>query len=46
VAAGSEGKEEIVDNLLNVGGANPKVKEDICGWEELQEQIKSDLEAA
>jgi len=42
----SEGEEETIDDLLDAGGAEPKVMEDIQGWQELREQIKSDLELA
>lgn len=32
-----------MDNFVDVGGADPKVDEDIRGWMELREQIRSDL---
>jgi len=42
----SEGEEDMIDNLLDAGGAEPKPSEDIREWCELREQIKSDLELA
>ena len=43
---GSDNKEDDIDNAIEASGSQPKAKEEICGWEELQEQIKSDLEEA
>ena len=39
----SEREEDDLDNFMDAGGSEPKAKEDICSWEELQEQLKSDL---
>ena len=43
---GSDNKEDNIDNVMEVSGSQLKAKEEICRWEELQEQIKSDLEEA
>jgi len=43
---GSDNEEDDIDNAMEVSGSQPKAKEEIRGWEELQEQIKSDLEEA
>src|SRR6266851_1842162 len=40
----SEREEEDMDNFMDASGSDPKVKEDIHLWEELQEQLKSDLQ--
>ena len=32
-----------MDNFMDAGGSEPKAKEDIRSWEELREQLKSDL---
>jgi len=42
----SEGKEDMIDNLLDAEGAEPRLGKDIRKWHKLQEQIKSDLELA
>jgi hypothetical protein len=43
----SEGEEDDIDYLLNATGSEPKGKEEVCGWEELQEeQIKEDQRRA
>jgi hypothetical protein len=41
-----EGEEDDIDYLLNATGSEPKGKEEVCGWEELQEQIKEDQRRA
>jgi hypothetical protein len=42
-ARSSEGEEEDVDQLLDAVGPEPKVTDEVRGWEELCEQIKEDL---
>jgi hypothetical protein len=42
----SEGEEDDIDYLLDAAGSEPKGKEEVCGWEELQEQIKEDQRRA
>jgi hypothetical protein len=39
----SEREEDDMDNFMDAGRSEPKAKEDIRSWEELQEQLKSDL---
>jgi hypothetical protein len=39
----SEREEDDMDNFMDAGGSEPKAKEDIRSWEELREQLKSDL---
>jgi len=39
----SEKEEEDMRNFMDAGGAEPRGIEDVQGWQELQEQIKSDL---
>jgi hypothetical protein len=39
----SEMEENDMDEFMDVSGSEPKVKVDIRSWEELQEQLKSDL---
>jgi hypothetical protein len=43
---GSDNEEDDIDNVMEASGSQPKAKEEICRWEELREQIKSDLEEA
>jgi len=40
---GSEEEEEDVDMLLDAVGSELKVKEEVCGWKELREQIKDNI---
>src|SRR6266850_1703335 len=42
----SESEEEAMDDFLDAGGAEPKQNNNVQGWHELREQIKSDLEMA
>jgi hypothetical protein len=37
-----EGEKDDIDYLLDAAGFKPKGKEEVHGWEELQEQIKED----
>jgi hypothetical protein len=39
----SDREEEDMDDFADVGGAEPKEVKDIRGWQDLREQIKSDL---
>ena len=39
----SEREEDDMDNFMDAGRSEPKAKEDIRSWEELREQLKSDL---
>ena len=39
---GSRGKEDDMDNFMDISSAEPKAKKDIHSWEELQKQLKSD----
>jgi len=43
---GSSSEEEEVDSFLDAGGSEPSAKDEIRGWPELREQIKSDLTTA
>ena len=43
---GSDNEEDDINNMVEAIGSQPKAKKEICMWEELQEQIKSDLEEA
>ncbi len=43
---GIDEEEEDIDDFMDTGGAEPKAKEEICNWKELQEQIKLDLAMA
>ena len=38
----SDREEDNMDNFIDTSGAEPKAKEDICSWEELRKQLKSD----
>ncbi len=38
----SEAEENDIDNMLDAMGSEPKVKDEVRGWEELREQIKDD----
>ena len=42
----SEDKEDKIDNFMVVSGRDPIVKEGVCGWLELRDQIKMDLVVA
>jgi hypothetical protein len=44
-SSGNE-EEEDIDNFMAAGGSEPKAKEDIRDWNELRDQIKSDLTMA
>ena len=46
LANNSESEEEAMDDFLDAGGAEPKQNNNVQGWHELREQIKSDLEMA
>jgi hypothetical protein len=35
-------EEDDMDTFMEASGSEPKVKEDICLWKELREQLKSD----
>ncbi len=39
----SEREEDDMDNFMDASGTKPKAKDDIHLWEELREQLKSDL---
>jgi hypothetical protein len=41
---GEEEEEEDMDNFINASGSEPNAKNDICGWKELRDQIKSDMD--
>src|SRR5216683_2469768 len=43
---GSDDEEDNIDNAMEASGSQPRARKEICGWEELREQIKSDLEEA
>jgi hypothetical protein len=45
-AVWSEDKEDDIDNFMMVGGRDPIVKEDVCGWSDLRDQIEMDLVVA
>ena len=45
-ATHSEGEEDDIDYLLDAAGSELKGKEEVHGWEELQEQIKKDQRRA
>ena len=40
----SEREEDDMDDFMDTTGSDPKAKEDIRSWEELREQLKSDLQ--
>jgi hypothetical protein len=42
-ATQSEIEEDDIDHAFDATGFEPKAKDKVCGWEELQEQIKEDL---
>jgi len=42
----SEHEEDDMDNFMEASGYEPKAEEDIRGWRELRDQIKTELEAA
>ena len=42
----SEREEDNMDNFMEASGYEPKAEEDIHGWRELRDQIKTELEAA
>jgi len=42
----SEREEDDMDNFMEASGYEPKAEEDIRGWRELRDQIKTELEAA
>ena len=39
----SEREEDEMDGFMDACGSEPKAKDDIRSWEELREQLKSDL---
>ena len=41
---GEEEEEEDMDNFIDTSGLEPNTKNNICGWKELQDQIKSDMD--
>jgi len=43
---GLDNKEVNINNTIEASGSQPRAREEICRWEELREQIKSDLEEA
>jgi hypothetical protein len=43
---GSDNEEDDINNAMEASGSQPRAREEIRRWEELQEQIKSDLEEA
>jgi len=42
----SDVKEDTTDNFLEASRCLPKPKEDVCGWEDLRDKIKKDIEEA
>jgi hypothetical protein len=38
----SDREEDDIDNFMDASSAEPKAKEDICLWEKLRKQLKSD----
>jgi len=40
---GEEEEEKDMDNFIDASGLEPNAKNDIRGWKELQDQIKSDM---
>src|SRR6266851_3734639 len=43
---GLDDEEDNIDNAMEASGSQLRAREEIRGWEELREQIKSDLEEA
>ena len=41
---GEEEEEEDMDNFIDASRIEPNAKNDICGWKELRDQIKSDMD--
>ena len=39
-------EEQMIDLLHDIGGAKPRLSNEIRGWEELRQQIKEDLKRA
>jgi hypothetical protein len=39
----SEREDDDMDNFMDASRTEPKMKDDICLWEELREQLKSDM---
>jgi len=38
----SEAEKDDINDMLDAIGSEPKAKDEVCGWEELREQIKDD----